>query len=69
MAVFWDVGPCTLVDTDRRFRGAYYIHRQEQESKEPPPVIEKFILTKIYSHLLLHMPLKYMVEHKSVKFV
>jgi hypothetical protein len=69
MAVFWDVGPCTLVDTDRRFRGAYYIHRQEQESKEPPAVIEKFILTKISSHLLLHMPLKYMVERKSVKFV
>jgi hypothetical protein len=23
MAVFWDVAPCSLVDIDRRFRGAY----------------------------------------------
>jgi hypothetical protein len=23
MAVFWDVVPCSLVETDRRLRGAY----------------------------------------------
>jgi hypothetical protein len=23
MAVFWDVSPCSLVDTDRRFRHVY----------------------------------------------
>jgi hypothetical protein len=23
MAVFWEAAPCSLVDTDRRFRGAY----------------------------------------------
>jgi hypothetical protein len=23
MAVFWNVAPCSLVDSDRRFRGAY----------------------------------------------
>jgi hypothetical protein len=23
MAVFWDVAPCSLVDSDRRFRGDY----------------------------------------------
>jgi hypothetical protein len=23
MAVFWDVAPCSLVDIDRSFRGAY----------------------------------------------
>jgi hypothetical protein len=26
MAVFWDIAPCSLVDTDRRFRGAYCLH-------------------------------------------
>jgi hypothetical protein len=26
MAVFWDVVPCSLVGTDRRIRGAYYLH-------------------------------------------
>jgi hypothetical protein len=28
MAVFWDVEQCSLVDTDRRFRGPYYLHHQ-----------------------------------------
>jgi hypothetical protein len=25
-AVFWDVSPCGMVHTDRRFRGAYFLH-------------------------------------------
>jgi hypothetical protein len=28
MAVFWYVAPCSLVDTDRCFRGAYCLHHQ-----------------------------------------
>jgi hypothetical protein len=28
MAVFWDVAPCSLLDIDRRFRGAYCLHHQ-----------------------------------------
>jgi hypothetical protein len=27
MAVFWDVVPCSLVDIDQRFRGAYIYPR------------------------------------------
>jgi hypothetical protein len=26
-AVFWDVAPCSLVEIDRRFRGAYCLHQ------------------------------------------
>jgi hypothetical protein len=26
MAVFWDVAPCSPVDTDQNFRDAYCIH-------------------------------------------
>jgi hypothetical protein len=26
MTVFWDVAPCSLVEVDRRLRGAYYLH-------------------------------------------
>jgi hypothetical protein len=29
MAVSWDVAPCSLVDIDRRFREAYYLHHQD----------------------------------------
>jgi hypothetical protein len=28
MTVFWDVAPCILLETDQRFRGAYYLHHQ-----------------------------------------
>jgi hypothetical protein len=28
MAVFWGVTPCSLIDVDRRFRGAYCLHYQ-----------------------------------------
>jgi hypothetical protein len=28
LGVFWDVAPCSQVDVDRRFRGAYCLHHQ-----------------------------------------
>jgi hypothetical protein len=28
MAAFWDTPPCSLVEADRRFRGAYYPHHR-----------------------------------------
>jgi hypothetical protein len=31
IAVFWDVAPCSLVGTDRRFRGAYCFHHQDDD--------------------------------------
>jgi hypothetical protein len=31
MAVFWDVAPYSLLETDRRYRGVYYLHRQGDE--------------------------------------
>jgi hypothetical protein len=29
MIVFWDVASCSLVEIDRRFRGAYCLHHQD----------------------------------------
>jgi hypothetical protein len=26
MAIIWEVAPCSLIDTDRRFRGTYCLH-------------------------------------------
>jgi hypothetical protein len=31
MIVFWDVAPCSLVEIDPRFRGAYCLHHQGDE--------------------------------------
>jgi hypothetical protein len=28
---FWDVAPCSLVGIDRRFRGAYCLHHQDED--------------------------------------
>jgi hypothetical protein len=30
--VFWDVAPCSHVEVDRRFRGAYCLHHKGDES-------------------------------------
>jgi hypothetical protein len=35
MAVFWDVAPCSLVGTDRRFKGAYCLLRQSNDQYLP----------------------------------
>jgi hypothetical protein len=32
MIVFWDIAPCSLVQVDRRFRGAYCLHPQGDET-------------------------------------
>jgi hypothetical protein len=34
MTVFWDVAPCSLVEVDRRFRGAYCLHIQGDISEK-----------------------------------
>jgi hypothetical protein len=31
MCVFWHVAPCCLVETDRRFRGTYCIHDDDDD--------------------------------------
>jgi hypothetical protein len=31
MTVFWDVEPCSLLEIDRRFRGAYCLHHQSDD--------------------------------------
>jgi hypothetical protein len=28
MSAFWDVAPCRLLEVDRHFRGAYYLHHR-----------------------------------------
>jgi hypothetical protein len=29
--VFWDIAPCSHVEVDRRFRGAYCLHHQDDQ--------------------------------------
>jgi hypothetical protein len=32
ISIFWDVAPCSIVEVDRRFRGAYCLHHQGDEA-------------------------------------
>jgi hypothetical protein len=41
MAVFWDVGPCDLLEIDRLFRGAYCHHHQGRPCR---PFISELVL-------------------------
>lgn len=35
MAVFWNAGPCSVENTDQRFRGAYCFHNQGRGQQAP----------------------------------
>jgi hypothetical protein len=41
--VFWDVAPCSQVDVNRRFRGAYCLHPQIALMMEAVRISEKSI--------------------------
>jgi hypothetical protein len=38
MTAFWDVAPCSLVEVDRRFRGVYCLHYQDDEWRRYSPL-------------------------------
>jgi hypothetical protein len=60
MAVFWHVVPCSLIDTDRRFRGAYcHQHHCLQTCCREIPKYHKttkiwFLISAIYATYLVH---------------
>jgi hypothetical protein len=33
LRVFWNVAPCSHVEVDRRFRGSYYLHNQDDDDR------------------------------------
>jgi hypothetical protein len=37
MVIFWDVAACSLVDIDRRFRGAYCLHHRPEDRRQASP--------------------------------
>jgi hypothetical protein len=41
VTVFCDVGPCTLIDVNRRFRGAYCLRHQGIASETSVRICEK----------------------------
>jgi hypothetical protein len=48
MAVFWDVAPCSLIDTDRTFRGAYCLHQHHGATSQE---IEIFSTRMLFSNI------------------
>jgi hypothetical protein len=49
MTVFWDNAPYSLVEVDRRFRGAYCLHHQGT-------CTEKWVAFSVCAHLLTCIP-------------
>jgi hypothetical protein len=37
MMIFWDMAPCSLVELDQRFRGAYCLHYQGDDGGSTRP--------------------------------
>jgi hypothetical protein len=34
ITAFWDIAPCSFVNVDRRFRGAYCLHHQGPDDRD-----------------------------------
>jgi hypothetical protein len=32
LTAFWDIAPCSLIECDRRFKGTYCLHQQDDAS-------------------------------------
>jgi hypothetical protein len=47
MAVFWDVAPCSLVEIDRRFRGANYQHQGSLHSATSQKIVIFIVIAVI----------------------
>jgi hypothetical protein len=46
---FWDTGPCSIVEVDRRFRGVYCLHHSDGGDSKPRPYIpEDYNVQKWY---------------------
>jgi hypothetical protein len=43
MTIFWDIAPCSLVETNWRFRGTYCLHHQNVEMMEAISISEKSV--------------------------
>jgi hypothetical protein len=48
VALFWDVAPCNLVDTDRSFKGTYTLHYRLDDTCH----LVKISLSYSFSYLL-----------------
>jgi hypothetical protein len=53
MTVYWDVAPCSLLDIDRRFRGAYCLHQQSDKPED------RYFHTRRSDNLKSHQLLTY----------
>jgi hypothetical protein len=59
MAVFWDVAPCSLVEIDRRFRGAFCLHHQAYDPDDAGTPVNTYQTTRCNipegSHFLISL--------------
>jgi hypothetical protein len=62
MAVCWVVPPCRLVWVYRRFRGPYYLHRQDDES----PVTTSATLVNFYQSTRRYNPEDSHLQHTNM---
>jgi hypothetical protein len=55
VAVFWNLEPYSMVDTDRRFRRAYCLHHQSDTQDQPSTGLETKPLTwhLVYDNVVL----------------
>jgi hypothetical protein len=55
MTILWDVARCSLVETDRRFRGAHCLHHQGDRRHQKKLNVSDIISKRYEKNLLEHI--------------
>jgi hypothetical protein len=67
--VYWDVAPCSHVEVDRRFRWAYYLHRQHDNGGSTALYPRRLYLNFAFTSYLSPQPYLYFYMKVYCKFV
>jgi hypothetical protein len=67
MAVFWDFAPCSLLDTDLRFRSSYCLHHQGGRTSEISVNIYQTTRRNIPEDSHLHTPHREILKSHQVQ--
>jgi hypothetical protein len=58
---FWDIAPCSKIEVDRRFRGAYWLHHQNDPNDNAVPTSE----TSVYFNFTARCYIPEICRHTS----
>jgi hypothetical protein len=69
MTAFWDVAPCSLIEVDQRFRGAYRLIIRPANTQQPNCILKPLFLSIFIIYPISCVPLYLSHIYPSEEFV